>query len=122
MLACGHRRRVSSSPATVYLTATLADDGVLSLNFGADPEAVASRSSGQRWRHRYRLILYPGDTPRRGSGQIRDLVLGLDQRNVVVIVPSGAGARYWEAYAALVLDKHNLSEGVERLVKIRPLG
>jgi hypothetical protein len=75
----------------VYLTATLADDGVLVTDFGADSEAVTrpivplnAGDIGDR------LILIPQQThPDAGPDEIRDLVLGLATgRNVVVIVPS----------------------------------
>ncbi len=102
----------------VYLTATLADDGVLVTDFAADPAAVASpivpASAGDIGD---RLILVPQQThPDAAQDEIRDLVLELaSERNVVVIVPSRARAQYWKPHAALLLDKDNLRAGVERL-------
>lgn len=102
----------------IYLTATLADDGVLVTDFAADREAVARpvvpASAGDIGD---RLILVPQQThPDASPNEIRDLLRELaETRNVVVIVPSDARARYWEAYATLVLDKDNLAEGVGQL-------
>lgn len=102
----------------VYLTATLADDGVLVTDFDADPKSVESpivpASAGDIGD---RLILVPEQThPGAAPDDVRDLVLGLAaDRNVVVIVPSAARADLWRPHAALVLDKTNLSAGVDRL-------
>jgi len=102
----------------VYLTATLADDGVLVTDFGADPETVAApivpASAGDIGD---RMILVPQQTnPDANEDELRNLLLELaSERNVVVIVPSGARANYWKPHAALVLDKDNLAEGVKRL-------
>jgi hypothetical protein len=107
-----------SAQRRVYLTATLADDGVLVTDFGTDPEAVKSpivpANAGDIGD---RLILIPQEThPEASSEDIRQLVVDLaHERNVVVIVPSRARARYWQDDAALVLDKTNLGEGVAQL-------
>lgn len=109
----------------IYLTATLADDGVLVTDFDADPAAVADpivpASAGDIGD---RLILVPEQThPGADPDDIRDLVLGLAaERNVVVIVPSAARAAQWADHAALVLDKNNLADGVERLRSDPKLG
>ncbi len=102
----------------VYLTATLADDGILVTDFDADPKAVESpivpASAGDIGD---RLILVPEQThPGADPNDVRALVLGLAaDRNVVVIVPSGPRADRWRPDAALVLDRTNLAEGVEKL-------
>lgn len=102
----------------VYLTATLADDGVLVTDFDADAGAVESpvvpASAGDIGD---RLILVPQQThPGADPDEVRDLVLGLAAgRNVIVIVPSGPRADLWRPHAALVLDRTNLADGVERL-------
>lgn len=102
----------------VYLTATLADDGVLVSDLGADPEAVSSpitpASAGDIGD---RLILVPQQThPQAADDELRDLVLGLAaDRNVVVIVPSDRRAAYWRPYAKAVLDKDTLTAGVAAL-------
>jgi len=86
----------------IYLTATLADDGILVSDLGADPAAVADpitpASAGDIGD---RLILVPQQThPTASEDEIRDLIVGLAaHRNVVVIVPSQRRAAYWTPYA-----------------------
>jgi len=102
----------------VYLTATLADDGVLVTDLAADPAAVAAPIvPGSAGDIGDRLILVPQQThPEASDDEIRDLVIEVAHaRHVVVIVPSNARAKYWEPYAALVLDKDNLADGVARM-------
>ena len=105
----------------VYLTATLADDGVLVADFGADADQVAkpivpanADDIGDR------LILVPQQThPAASEDEIREVILGLARaRNVAVIVPSNARAAYWaDDDATMVLDKDNLAaEDVEGLI------
>lgn len=102
----------------IYLTATLADDGILVSDLGADAAAIADpvtpASAGDIGD---RLILVPQQThPRAADDEIRDLIVGLTaDRNVVVIVPSHRRAAYWEPYAKMVLDKASLTMGVELL-------
>ena len=102
----------------IYLTATLADDGILVQDFDADPVAVAApivpTSAGDIGD---RLILVPQDThPHASDAELLQLVLDLAaERNVVVIVPSTARAAVWRDHAALVLDKTNIDEGIQHL-------
>lgn len=102
----------------IYLTATLADDGVLVTDLGADPAAVRNpitpASAGDIGD---RLILVPQQThPKAAADDVRDLVVELARhRNVVVIVPSERRAAYWEPYAAMTLNKDNLTAGVEKM-------
>lgn len=109
----------------VYLTATLADDGVLVTDLGADPAAVADpitpASAGDIGD---RLVLVPQQThPKAAPDDIRDLIVGLArERNVVVIVPSERRAAYWEPYAAMTLNKDNLTVGVEAMRANSKLG
>lgn len=102
----------------VYVTATLADDGVLVTDFGAEPDQVArpivpanAGDIGDR------LILVPQQThPGASEDEIREVILGLARaRNVAVIVPSTARAGYWAGNATMVLDKDNLAAGVEAM-------
>lgn len=109
----------------VYLTATLADDGILVSHLGAHPAAVADpitpASAGDIGD---RLILVPQQThPRAADEEIRDLIVGLAaDRNVVVIVPSQRRAAYWQPYARLILDKDTLTGGVDQLRQNPRLG
>lgn len=102
----------------IYLTATLADDGILVSDLGADPKAVADpitpASAGDIGD---RLILVPQQThPLAAEDELRDLVVELaGDRNVVVIVPSVRRAAYWQPYAKVVLDKDTLTWGVDQL-------
>jgi len=102
----------------VYLTATLADDGVLVKDFDANPktiaEPVAPANAGDIGD---RLILIPQEiVPDATESDVRDLVAGLAQnRNVVVIVPSNFRAEAWKPYGATILDKTNIKQGVEEL-------
>lgn len=109
----------------IYLTATLADDGILVSDLGADPAAVADpitpASAGDIGD---RLILVPQQThPAAADDEIRDLILELATRqNVVVIVPSHRRAAYWTPYARMVLDKNSLTAGVDLLRSNPTLG
>lgn len=102
----------------IYLTATLADDGILVTDFAADESSVSSpivpASAGDIGD---RLILIPEQThPDADPAIFRKVILALArERNVVVIVPSRPRAKTWEDDAVLVLDKDNLSSGVEQL-------
>jgi hypothetical protein len=102
----------------IYLTATLADDGVLVKDFDADPATignpVAPANAGDIGD---RLIVIPQEiVPDSTETEVRDLVAELAvDRNVVVIVPSSARAETWKQYGATVLDKTNIKEGVEEL-------
>jgi hypothetical protein len=102
----------------VYLTATLADDGVLVSEFGADAaqveKPIVPANAGDIGD---RLILVPQQThPTASEGEIREIILGLARRqNVAVIVPSDARARYWKDDATMLLNKDNLAAGVQRM-------
>lgn len=102
----------------IYLTATLADDGVLVSDLDAHPHAVADPiSPASAGDIGDRLILVPQQThPEATEDEVRDLILGLAKdRNVVVIVPSHHRAAYWSPHAALTLDKDTLTAGVDRM-------
>jgi len=102
----------------VYLTATLADDGVLVTDFGAGADQVEKpivpANAGDIGD---RLILVPQQThPAASEDEIREIILGLaEARNVAVIVPSDARAGYWEDDAKMILKKDNLAVGVQRM-------
>lgn len=109
----------------IYLTATLADDGILVSHLGAEPAAVADpitpASAGDIGD---RLILVPQQThPTAADDEIRDLIVELAAtRNVVVIVPSVRRAAYWQPYAKFVLDKDTLTWGIDQLRQNAGLG
>lgn len=102
----------------VFMTATLADDGVLISHFNVDADAVRSvvtpSTSGDVGD---RMILLPqvlntdlSDEDMRAFAK----TLSADY-NVVVIVPSGYRAKFWDGVADQVLRAGNLQEGVQNL-------
>ena len=109
----------------IYLTATLADDGILVTDLGADPESISDpivpANAGDIGD---RLILIPEQThPRATQDEMTNLVLRLaEERNVVVIVPSWKKVGVWREHAKLVLDKENLEQGVNALLQNPKLG
>lgn len=115
----------SEASRRVYLTATLADDSALVRHFGADKEAVTDpivpSSAGDIGD---RMILVPQQlVPTATDEEVRELVLCLaEKQNVVVIVPSHARADWWRDDAELVLDRHNIHEGIEQLRQNSQLG
>lgn len=108
----------AKSQRRIYLTATLADDGVLVRDFAAAPTAVTDpivpANAGDIGD---RLILVPQLTyPQATDDEVRALILALaKQQNVVVIVPSRTRAEYWKDDAALVLAKEEIAAGIAQL-------
>jgi hypothetical protein len=99
----------------LYLTATLADDGVLVTDFGADARQISDPiTPSNAGDIGDRLILIPQQThPNASKEELRNLILELSRiQNVAVIVPSYASASAWSQNATMVLDKNNLAEGV----------
>jgi Helicase C-terminal domain/Type III restriction enzyme, res subunit len=102
----------------IYMTATLADDGVLVTDFDADPAAVnqpitpkTASDLGER------MILVPQEiNPGITDIEIKKFVAGFaSEQNVVVIVPSGERAKFWADVANLTLTAENMQAGVETL-------
>lgn len=115
----------SQARRRVYLTATLADDSVLIRHFGAAPESVSRPiSPSSAGDIGDRMILVPQQlVPSATNEEVRDLVLDLaEKQNVVVIVPSRGRAEWWRAYAAQVLDRENIDQGIEQLRNNPKLG
>lgn len=109
----------------IYLTATLADDGVLVKDFDADPSTIAQPiTPANAGDIGDRLILMPQEIlPEASEEQVADLVVDLaSERNVVVIVPSKQRAQFWEKRGALVYDKDTIKAGVEQLRSNPQLG
>ncbi len=109
----------------VFLTATLADDSVLVTDFGADANSVASPITpvtagdiGER------MILAPQEiNPSIDAESIREEIVKLSDRyNTVVLVPSGSWAKAWEPYAAIIADKDNIDDTVDKLRSGRHIG
>lgn len=115
----------------VYLTATLADDGVLVTDLGADAGDVATPVTPERAADLGdRLILAPlAMNTALGEDAIRDLVVDFsrgkrdsnipanssDQLNAIVLVPSDARAKLWSAHADHIWWVEDLKKNAHRL-------
>lgn len=102
----------------VYMTATLADDGVLITHLRADPIAIADpirvKGAGEIGD---RMIVAPqGVNPDATDEEVRDLAAEVAKTvNVVVLVPSFARAKFWESVAHQTLAKETIAGGVALL-------
>lgn len=103
----------------VYLTATLADDGVLVTHFDADPDSVAHPVTPAGAGHLGdRLILAPQEiTATITDAEIRRAAREFaDVHNTVVLVPSHRRAALWEEIADCTASKSGeIADAVERL-------
>lgn len=103
----------------VYMTATLADDGILISHFQVEPESAATpiRPKGVG-NMGDRMILVPQEiNPNINQEEIKDLASEISKtKNVVVIVPSTNRADFWRSNAAQVLSKSNIEEGVKKMI------
>ncbi|HMM94029.1 DEAD/DEAH box helicase [Phycicoccus sp.] len=121
----------------VYLTATLADDGVLVTELGADANSVRAPITPERASDLGdRLILAPAalnpqiidDTVRAMVRQFSlgdrdgDGVVDADPVNVVVLVPSDRAAGAWFGHADHVLHVNDMKPIVDRMVAGEHLG
>lgn len=102
----------------IYMTATLADDSVISTHFGANPDTISkpivpasSQSMGER------MILMPQELNSDLTvADVRKLLVKLAKKvNVVVIVPSALAAEDWEDDADEVLMGEEVVDGIESL-------
>jgi len=102
----------------IYMTATLADDGILVSHFQAEPEEVLypirPKGGGDIGD---RMILAPQEiNPAITVDEIKDLAKRRSKSvNVCVIVPSKERAKYWADVADQTLDKDSIEAGAERL-------
>jgi hypothetical protein len=121
----------------VYLTATLADDGVLVTELGAKPSDLAEPVTPDRAADLGdRLILAPlAINPTVDESRVRRLVrdfAGGDRTgtgtpiskpiNAIVLVPSDRAAERWNGYSDTVCHVHDLHTVVERLKSGEHLG
>jgi hypothetical protein len=102
----------------VFMSATLADDSVLVTHFDVAPHAAStpivptsSADVGDR------LILVPQELDTSISDDDLKAFAGRMSAsvNVVVLVPSGTRAQYWEDVADATLTADSIAEGVARL-------
>ena len=104
----------------IYMTATLADDGILVSHFQADPEHIRNpihpKGGGDIGD---RMILAPQEiNPKTTTDEIKTLVANKAKNiNVCVIVPSGERAKYWSDVADQTLTAVNIDAGTEKLRK-----
>jgi hypothetical protein len=102
----------------IYMTATLADDGILVSHFQADPAHVLNpirpKSGGDIGD---RMILAPQEiNPKITVDEIKALAAEKAKAvNVCVIVPSKERAKYWSDIADQTLTKDNIDHGTEKL-------
>ncbi|NVO73265.1 DEAD/DEAH box helicase [Photobacterium damselae] len=102
----------------IFMTATLADDSILSTHFGVNPNELSNPitpdSAGDVGD---RMILLPQViNPKITDQDIQQLCKSVSKKhNVVVIAPSTYRAKYWEGIADLTLSSNNISDGVVRL-------
>ncbi len=102
----------------IYMTATLADDGILVSHFQADPDDVRDpirpKGGGDIGD---RMILAPQEiNPTISIDQIKKLIAKKASAvNVCVIVPSTERAKYWGDVADQTLTADNIEAGTEKL-------
>jgi hypothetical protein len=102
----------------IYMTATLADDGILVSHFQADAGEIADpirpKGAGDIGD---RMILAPQEiNPAITVDEVKSLAAEIAKtRNVVVIVPSTKRAEYWTDVARQILKRQNIGKGVESL-------
>lgn len=109
----------------IYMTATLADDGVLVTKLNADPSMVTSpvkpKGAGEIGD---RMIVVPQEI--NGSIVEDDIkALAVDvatTRNVTIIVPSEKRSKYWSDVAHQILMTDTIAGGVDRLKRGEHVG
>ena len=111
-------RSFVSAKRRIYMTATLADDSVLVTHFQASADSIAIPVTPKRADDiGDRMIIAPQElNPALTDDVIKEFLESVaDTYNVVVIVPSGTRAEYWEDVAQDTLTAANLRAGVDRL-------
>lgn len=102
----------------IYMTATLADDGVLITHLDANPAAIADpikpKGAGEIGD---RMIVAPQEiNPEITDEEVRALAKEISaNHNVVVLVPSFARAKFWEDVANQTLSRETIADGVAAL-------
>ncbi|PLC57266.1 DEAD/DEAH box helicase family protein [Photobacterium carnosum] len=102
----------------IFMTATLADDTILSTHFGVDPQFISNTitpdnagDAGDR------MILMPQViNPEITDNDIKSLCKQISlNKNVVIIVPSEYRSKHWDDVVDLKLNANNIEAGIERL-------
>jgi hypothetical protein len=127
----------ADAPRRVYLTATLADEGVLVTELGAAPQSVKAPVTPDRASDLGdRLILAPQSiNPDLEEEAIRQLVrdfadgdrigdetMEAEPVNVVVLVPSDRRAKEWERFADETVNVKKMAPVIERLTSGEHVG
>ncbi|WP_409558842.1 helicase C-terminal domain-containing protein [Agrobacterium sp.] len=108
----------SNAKRRIYMTATLADDGVLVTQLQADVAAISDpikpKGAGEIGD---RMIIAPQEVnPDITDSDVKSIAVEVAKtRNVVVIVPSERRSHFWKDVASQVLMSSNISAGVDRL-------
>lgn len=114
-----HVSNFLTAPHRIYLTATLADDGVLVTDFDADPASVASPITpdtagdiGER------MILAPQEiNPSIEASDIRGAMKALSKKhNVVVLSPSWRAAELWRDHADYIVGAKDIDSAMDKLL------
>lgn len=109
---------LSRARRRIFMTATLANDGILVSHFQADQNTISRpikpKGAGDMGN---RMILAPQELNREIKfDDFKKFCADIaSTRNVVVIVPSKHQSIKWGDVAAIVLDKDNIHDGVEKL-------
>lgn len=100
----------------IYMTATLADDGVLITHFQASPSLKLIKPKGAGGMGD-RMILAPQEiNPNITEDEIKVFISEIAKtKNVVVIVPSEKRADFWKDSASQTLTTTNIETGVEKM-------
>lgn len=108
----------SKAKRKIYMTATLADDGVLITHLRADPTSVADpirpKGAGEIGD---RMIIAPQEVnPEITEADVKRLAAEIaTKRNVVVLVPSYSRSAFWGDVATQTLNKDSIALGVAKL-------
>lgn len=109
---------ITSAKRKIFMTATLADNSILSTHFDVDKqsiiEAIVPDTAGDIGD---RMILIPEElNPYLTELELKVFYKMLSaQYNVVVLVPSIYRAHFWSDVADKILTKDNIYEGIEEL-------
>ncbi|WP_431651466.1 DEAD/DEAH box helicase [Enterobacter roggenkampii] len=102
----------------IYMTATLADDSILSTHFGVEPNEVKNCITPERAGDiGERLIILPQVlNPKIYDKDIKEICQKISSRhNVVVICPSEYRAKEWADISHQILKGENLNDGIHKL-------
>ncbi|PMN48395.1 helicase [Vibrio lentus] len=108
----------SKAKRRIFMTATLADNGVLATHFGVNKESLSNqitpKSAGDVGE---RMILFPQVINSKiTDDEIKECCVKLaKEQNVVVVVPSFYRANYWRDVSDKVLDSDSMALGVAEL-------